>query len=201
MEAVESARTRCSDGLFPCCRVCELIQKGDVAGIEAPDTRGKTPLQYAAFMGHNDCLNTLVGAGADVNAQNPNGSTALHFAAMSMMPGAALSGFSKLAEAGCDPNITNVAGKMCLDVVKDPSLRTKLQGIIGVAAHEYKGRKTLMERQLDGEPNTSDEEEDEEELDDDDSEWDEYEWEWEEGDEEDEEDGRTRRTRRTKKWQ
>merc|ERR1719506_3314580 len=85
-----------------------------------------------------------------------------------------------LSQNGADPRAKNAAGMTPLDCVKDPVLRKKLQGSLGVAVHKYEGRKTKYERELGEEPNTSDEEEDEEEWDDDDSEWDEWDWEWDE---------------------
>merc|ERR1711904_754946 len=160
----------------------QSIKAGTPTDLEKPDRRGKTPLQYAAFMGHAECVEALVSAGVNPNAQNVNGMTSLHFAAMSMFSGSAVECVKKLSQAGADPNIANSSGKKPLDCVKDHALRQKLQGVLGVAVHEYKGRKTKLEREEDGDPNTSDEddEEDDEELDDDDSEWDEWSWEWDE---------------------
>jgi len=163
-----------SDGLFPCCRALS----GPPSGLDEPDKKGKTPLQYAAFMGHEDCIEALVAAGVNINLQNSNGMTPLHFATMSMF-GSAINCVQKLADGGADSSIKNVSGKTCLDCVKDPALREAMQGVLGAPGHVFKGRKTKMERELDGDENTSGEEEDEE-LDSDDSEWDEWDWEWEE---------------------
>jgi len=180
-----------SDGSFPCCKVVQAARAGATVALEEPDARGKTPMQYAAFMGHEECIAALIEAGANPNAQNATGMTALHFAAMSMFSGPAVQCVSKLTQQGADPTIQNVAGKTCLDCVKNPEVRKQMQAVMGVAVHEYKGRKTKLEREQDGDPNTSDDEEDDEEgdeedseLSDDDSEWEEWDWEWEEGDEE-----------------
>merc|ERR1711977_571958 len=188
MAAMSAKPESRSDGLFPCCKAMQGIKAGRPADLETPDRRGKTPLQYACFMGHDECIEALASAGVDPNAQNANGMTCLHFAAMSMFAGPAVACVTKLTQMGADPLIANAAGKRPLDCVKDHALRQKLQGVMGVAVHEYKGRKTKLEREEDGDPNTSDEddEEDDEELDDDDSEWDEWSWEWDEEEEEEE---------------
>jgi ankyrin repeat protein len=47
--------------------------------VKASDN-GSTPLMYAAQNGRVECINFLIGHGADVNAVNNNGLTALHFA-------------------------------------------------------------------------------------------------------------------------
>jgi ankyrin repeat protein len=51
-----------------------LSQKSDVA---VADSRGITPLMYAAEIGSLDAMRMLIDGGADVNAQNAFGSTAL----------------------------------------------------------------------------------------------------------------------------
>jgi len=46
----------------------------------ARDKGNFTPLHYAACNGHRDCIDILINAKADVNAQNSRGSTPLHYA-------------------------------------------------------------------------------------------------------------------------
>jgi ankyrin repeat protein len=49
------------------------------ADVNAKDKRGTTPLMMAAAYGSIDAMNILVAAGADVNAKNDFGATALHW--------------------------------------------------------------------------------------------------------------------------
>jgi len=170
-----------SDGTMPCCMAMQKIKSGSRIELDGLDKRGKSLLQYASFMGHEDCLTELLGAGANPNLKNAKGMTALHFAAASVFPEKAVKNcVAELSNNGADATIQNAAGKTPLDCVKDPERRKQLQGVLGIAVYEYEGRKTRHERYLDEEPNTSDEDDEEEELDDDDSEWDEWEWEWDE---------------------
>ena len=43
------------------------------------------------------------------------------------------------AASGADPTITNKAGMTCLDCVKDPERRSKLQRVLKIPAHKFKG--------------------------------------------------------------
>ena len=45
-----------------------LLKKG--ADVNVIDTKGNTPLHAAAVQGNEDCMNALISAGADVNAEN-----------------------------------------------------------------------------------------------------------------------------------
>merc|ERR1712023_178429 len=76
-----------SDGCFPCCVASKRLRTGGSIDLDQPDSRGKTLLQYAAFMGHEECMAALLAGGANPNVQNGNGMTALHFAAASVMAG------------------------------------------------------------------------------------------------------------------
>lgn len=86
--------------------------------IDHYDENGNTPLHISC---HQDTLHNSLEAcewlcknGANVNAINKDGNTALHISAMS--------GFSNciklLLDAGCDKNILNKKGKTALDIVK-----------------------------------------------------------------------------------
>jgi ankyrin repeat protein len=55
-----------------------LVQK---SGVDAKDSRGTTPLMYAAAVGSLDAMKLLIEAGADVNAKNAFDATALMWAA------------------------------------------------------------------------------------------------------------------------
>src|SRR6266446_6706155 len=56
----------------------ELIR---TSGVDTRDTRGTTPLMYAAAVGSQDAMTLLVEAGADVNAKNAFDATPLMWAA------------------------------------------------------------------------------------------------------------------------
>jgi hypothetical protein len=47
---------------------------------------GLTALHYAASGGHDECVEALLAAGADVSAQDSSGRTPLHLAALSALP-------------------------------------------------------------------------------------------------------------------
>ncbi|WP_273444704.1 ankyrin repeat domain-containing protein [Neolewinella agarilytica] len=64
-------------GLLPMTKL--LVEAG--ADINASGTTG-TALMGVCFKGHADIARYLINAGADLEASLPNGSTALHFAAM-----------------------------------------------------------------------------------------------------------------------
>jgi len=56
------------------------IMKALRARNAAVDGKGWTPLIYASTGGHDDLVRWLLGEGADINAQSPNGTTALMMA-------------------------------------------------------------------------------------------------------------------------
>lgn len=62
--------------------VADLLRGG--ASVNGKDSRGGTPLMYAAAIGSEAMLRTLIEAGADVNAKSSFGATALIFAAGSL---------------------------------------------------------------------------------------------------------------------
>ena len=60
-----------------------LSQKPAAIPIDVRDENGLTPLMMVAFAGHDDMIDGLLNAGADVNARAANGNTPLMFAAAS----------------------------------------------------------------------------------------------------------------------
>src|SRR5260370_13544736 len=56
--------------------VAKLLS-GDAASVTTRDSRGNTPLMYAAAVGSVDMMRQLIAAGADVNAKNNFDSTAI----------------------------------------------------------------------------------------------------------------------------
>ena len=77
-------------------RFYDVIRANDLAGLRSlvgqgatvntRDRRGETPLQYATVVGSLDSMKLLIEAGADVNAQNDFGATALIWAATDLGP-------------------------------------------------------------------------------------------------------------------
>lgn len=86
-----------------------LRQKG-----AAVTMKGWTPLIYAATGGHDDLVRWLLGEGSDVNAQSPNGTTALMMAVRENRYSTAL----LLIARGADVNRRNESGASALDWAK-----------------------------------------------------------------------------------
>jgi len=136
---------------MPCCDCVRRISSGMCPDLEEVDSKGKTVLQYASFMGHQACMHELIEAGANVNAQtSATGCTPLHFASMCLFS-SSLSCTALLRDAGADPKITNISGMTCLDCAKDPEHRSKLQQLLGITEHQYRGRKTKREKEINDE--------------------------------------------------
>lgn len=93
--------------------VRELLAQ-EPALIGARDTDGSTPLHYAAWKGHRELAVFLVGAGADVHAENVNdhwGTTSLHAAAHANQPVIV----EALIAGGADVNVRDASGRTPLD--------------------------------------------------------------------------------------
>jgi len=78
--------------------------------VNAKDSRGGTPLMYAAAVGSEAMMRRLIDAGADVNAKNAFDTTALIIASDNL-PLAKL-----LVEHGADVNARSKAGHTPLEV-------------------------------------------------------------------------------------
>jgi ankyrin repeat protein len=82
-----------------------LLESGDVR-IDAPDSRGYSPLMLAAYCGHLEAVELLLAWGA-----NPNGTDN---AGNSILMGAAFKGHAAMVECllahGADPTFKNAAG-------------------------------------------------------------------------------------------
>lgn len=111
----------------------EAIAAG--AELEATDKNGVRALHHAVRFRSTAAVETLLEAGADVNAQcRRNGSTPLHRAVTATgAPGTAGQGDEAreivrlLLAAGADPTKRNKQGKSPLDCVTDPSIRAMLE--------------------------------------------------------------------------
>jgi ankyrin repeat protein len=84
-----------------------------------------TPLMYAARDGGVDAARALAKAGADVNATDPDGTTALIFAIMNAHYDTA----NAVLEAGADPNIVDKAGMAALYAAVDMSSLGEVYGM------------------------------------------------------------------------
>src|SRR5260370_10405904 len=79
---MEAAAPNLSDQFYNAIRaddrpgVAKLLS-GDAASVTTRDSRGNTPLMYAAAVGSVDMMRQLIAAGSDVNAKNNFDSTAL----------------------------------------------------------------------------------------------------------------------------
>jgi ankyrin repeat protein len=86
----------------------------DASLVHARDSDGSTPLHCAVWKGHQEIVEFLLGAGADVNAQNSNahwGTTPLHAAAHANQAAIA----KLLIENGADVNARDLEGRTPLD--------------------------------------------------------------------------------------
>ena len=84
-----------------------------------------TPLMYAARDGGVDAARALAKAGAEVNATDPDGTTALILAIMNAHYDTA----NAILEAGADPNITDKAGMVALYAAVDMSSLGEVYGM------------------------------------------------------------------------
>lgn len=78
-----------------------------VAAISHPSPSGQTLLHLAVFLKFASLTKFLIKRGADLDARDRNGYTALHFAALSQSKECG----AILLEAGADPEIVNACGK------------------------------------------------------------------------------------------
>ncbi|MEZ5652043.1 MAG: ankyrin repeat domain-containing protein [Burkholderiaceae bacterium] len=75
---------------------------------------GWTPLHYAAANGHSETMNLLIKAGADLDAESPNGTTAMMMAARMGY----LTAYQELVLAGADPTRVNQSGLSAADYLE-----------------------------------------------------------------------------------
>lgn len=86
----------------------KLIDAG--ADIDVPNRIGITPLMYAVYNGHTECIKLLLTAGADINRRGLGGRSVLHFA-IGSSNGPLFSEILKiLIDAGADTNATDNDG-------------------------------------------------------------------------------------------
>ena len=89
------------------------IAFGSDLNQRTPDGQNNTPLIIASIFGHEEVASALVDAGADINLQKIDGSTALHTAAIMGYPNIV----EILLKNGADDNIRNLGSATALDGV------------------------------------------------------------------------------------
>jgi len=89
-----------------------LIEKG--ADVNLPCDNGKTPLIYAAGVGHGETIDLLIEHGADINYNGAEG-TALMEAVKMDKPKT----IKILLDKGADINIKSIKGKTALDFARE----------------------------------------------------------------------------------
>ncbi len=108
-----------------------LIKKG-VKNMDAVNKRGGTPLSYAIRIGSEPrVVELLARSGGDVNMQNIDGNTPLHFAviyAECYSREAAVAVVKALTKFGADKNIKNNKGFSPKDLASDRPLLLKAMG-------------------------------------------------------------------------
>uniref|UniRef100_A0A8C1JI29 E3 ubiquitin-protein ligase MIB2 n=1 Tax=Cyprinus carpio TaxID=7962 RepID=A0A8C1JI29_CYPCA len=128
--------------------VAEILLKEGRCDINIRNNRNQTPLQLAVTQGHVALVALLVTEGADVNAEDEDGDTAMHTAlsrqqlasVMSSGEGEGAAGVSFLlrlnvgaaiacflAQEGADISYANHKGKSPLDLVTDSSVQTLIR--------------------------------------------------------------------------
>jgi len=95
----------------------DVVSRWLVLGVNIEERyRGWTPLMKAAEENHSKILQELIVNGAQVNACNKHGRTALSFAcAPSMKKATALESIKVLLKAGADPMCQDSKGWTCFD--------------------------------------------------------------------------------------
>lgn len=97
-----------------------ISKLAQVSGVDLADDRGITPLMYAAAIGSPEAMQLLMDKGADVNAKNTFGSTALIRAAADQRKA------KMLIDRGADVNAASKLGHtpLLIAAMSDPSAAT-----------------------------------------------------------------------------
>jgi ankyrin repeat protein len=119
------------------------IMKALRAKNAAVDGKGWTPLIYAATGGHDDLVRWLLGEGADINAQSPNGTTALMMAVRENKYSTAL----LLIARGANVNHRNENGASALDWAKrnDDTVMVERLRNAGAGTDDYFGTSAIVD--------------------------------------------------------
>ncbi len=96
---------------------CRMILTADPRLLDARDTKGRTPLHKAAFLGLHEIVELCLSMGAPVNQTTPEGLTPLHCAAdgNDLYCGNYMKTIDVLISHGADLDIRNRAGQRASD--------------------------------------------------------------------------------------
>lgn len=98
----------------------DLAKLRQILCVASPDQRDvtdRTPLMYACRAGQIDAAQLLLTAGADINASNANGTTALMYAKTAAVGSGNVALLELLLDAGADLNARDATGRTALDYV------------------------------------------------------------------------------------
>jgi ankyrin repeat protein len=104
--------------LWNAAEIKHLLESG--AAVNDRDAKGRTPLMLAALEGKKEILELCLGHKAEVNAQDTNGWSALHFLAEFSTRGNATAMTEALLAAGADVNLQNYVGYTALNIALAP---------------------------------------------------------------------------------
>lgn len=94
---------------------------------EKEPSHGWTPLMIAAYNNQYDIAKYLIEHGADVNAQNYNGTTVIMYAKDGTLKSKDSRLLFYLLSKGAKPKIKDYSGKNLYDYLQDPNLRQKIK--------------------------------------------------------------------------
>ncbi len=111
--------------------MAKMILNSGKAGVNIPDCRGRTPLHWAVRGAGNwkwpwgeELVQMLIGAGAKLDIQDKDGSTALHLAARENQPNIA----QMLVDAGARKDIQNKWGEIPFRLSRSAWMQRILSG-------------------------------------------------------------------------
>jgi ankyrin repeat protein len=94
-------------------------------GLSTRGSRGQTPLHWMAYLGDVDGVRLLLEAGADPNAVDQSGNTALHDAVLSRQHLVV----ALLVAGGADSSVRNLEGKSPLDLALADGYRPAMEAL------------------------------------------------------------------------
>lgn len=97
----------------------DSLLASDPLSVDARDAAENTPFLWSAACGHVDAMKKFLSAGADLNARNSHGDTALHRACWRSQVEAVR---YLIDVAHIDENIVNKQGKKAVDLIRSPAV-------------------------------------------------------------------------------
>lgn len=127
-----------SDGSYD--QICHLLRQG--ANPKIADSKGRTPLHFAACRGEAGIVQILISHGASVNEQDNIGNTALHLACTAGHVGVV----TTLLKAGTDPMASDSRGSTPLHLALS---RLRILNTDSLHKHTPSQRRHEMEKIID----------------------------------------------------